>query len=136
MTEKNKQRRYKPGFWAVSSMLAILLLIVLPLITLTYISDSYALVETTEKADIDSAVKIKKIARQLYGDLINPSSSQRSEITISQNEINGIIALAMRGFKGFKGRANVTPIGIKAAFTLLYKPDNNHRPITKRLSCQ
>ncbi len=117
MSRKNKQRSYKPGFLAVIGIIALLIFIVIPLMTLTYISDSYALVKETEKVDASSAVKIKKIARQLYGDLINPSSSQRSEITISQNEINGIIALAMRGFKGFKGRANVTPIGIKGAFT-------------------
>ncbi len=123
MSKKNKQRSYKPGFWTVSSILIILIFIVIPLITLTYISDSYALVEETENVDTDSAVKVKKIAKQLYGDLINPSSSQRSEITISQNEINGIIALAMRGFKGFKGRVNVTPIGIKGAFTF-YVPKN------------
>ncbi|MCF6339034.1 MAG: hypothetical protein L3J84_14000 [Gammaproteobacteria bacterium] len=123
MIRKNKQYRYKPGFLAVSGMVVILIFVVMPLITLTYISDSYALVKETENVDVDSAIKIKKIARQLYGDLINPSSSQRSEITISQNEINGIIALAMRGFKKFKGRVNVTPIGIKGAFTF-YVPQN------------
>jgi len=88
-----------------------------------YISDSYALVEETANVDTDSAVKAKKIAKQLYGDLTSPSSSQRSGLTISQHEINGIIALAMRGFKGLKGRVNVTPIGIKGAFTL-YVPQN------------
>ena len=123
MIKQNKQRSYKPGFWAISSITAILVFIVIPLTALTYISDSYPLVEKTANVDTDSAVKAKKIAKQLYGDLLNASSSQRSELTMSQNEINGIIALAMRGIKGFKGRVNITPIGIKGAFTF-YAPKN------------
>jgi len=123
MIIKNKQRSYKPGFLTITGIVVILIFVVIPLITLTCISDSYSLVKETENVDANSAIKIKKIAKQLYDDLINPPSSQRSEITISQKEINGIIALAMRGFKKFKGWVNVTPIGIEGAFTF-YVPKN------------
>lgn len=123
MARQNKKRNHKPGFLAIGSIIAILILIVIPSVLLIYISDSYALVKETANVDTDSAVKAKKIAKQLYTDMLDSSSPQRSELTISQNEINGIIALAMRGIKGFKGRANVTSIGIKGAFTF-YVPQN------------
>ncbi len=118
---KNKRHSYKLVFWVLG--ITIALFIVSPLMVLIYVSDPAALVEQTASVDIDSAAKANEIARQLYKDLVNPSSVQRSELTISQNEINGIIALAMRGINGFKGRVNVTPIGIKGVFSF-YIPKN------------
>ncbi len=120
-SRKNKSRNRKLFFGVVGITIAIF--IVTPLVVLIYISDSYALVEKTASVDVDSASKAKEIAKQLYGDLVNASSSQRSELMISQSEINGIIGLAMRGINGFKGRVNITPIGIKGAFSF-YVPNN------------
>ncbi len=115
--KQHKRLRHKTRFWIISTAIIILMFIAVPLAALTYISDSYALVEETATADTNSAAKAKKTAKQLYKDLMQPTSTQVSELTLSENEINGIIALAMRGIKGLKGRVNVTPIGIKSAFT-------------------
>ncbi len=120
---QNKRPRSKFTLFAISIAIAALLLIVVPSIFLTYLSDSYALVEETARVDANSADKARKIAKQIYGDLMGPASAQRYEITLSENEINGIIAIAARGIKGVKGRVNVTPFGIKGAFTF-YVPKN------------
>ena len=99
-------------------LIAILLFVVIPLVVLFNTIDSYPLVVKTEHVDIDSAIKAKNIALQLRREL-NDSvySEQRSKLTLSENEINGIIALGMRGIKRLKGRVNVTQYGIKGAFT-------------------
>lgn len=123
MTHKKKQCHRKPGVWTISISIAALILIAFPIIALTYISDSYALVEAAARVDTNSAVKAKKVAKQLYGDLMDGTSTQRAELALSENEINGIIALVTRGINGLKGRVNVTPIGIRSAFTF-YVPEN------------
>ena len=112
--KQNKQGRNKIIFWG----LGISVFIAIPLIVLSYAIDSYALVIATESINADSAGKAKIIAQQLRQDLINPDESlPYNQLTLSANEINGIIALGMRGIEGFKGHVNVTPVGIKIAFT-------------------
>jgi len=116
----HKQHNKKSRFLSIGSIASILMLLLItaPLMLLITISDSYALVEETEKLDSNNVIKAKQTAKQFYQELMNPASpTQRSEITISEDEINSIIALAMRGIEGLKGRMNVTPIGIKGAFT-------------------
>ncbi len=113
----NKQRRLF-SFLPAVFLITALLLVIIPLIALTSLSDTYALVEETASVDAHSAAKAKAVAKQLYGDLMDGDASQHAELVLSENEINGIIALAMRGIKGFKGRVNVTPFGIKGAFTV------------------
>lgn len=103
-------------FWSIAFL--ILLLIVIPLATLASISDSRALVKEAASADTTSAVKAKKVAKQLYKDLMDGKSSQRSTLVLSEDEINGIVALSTRGISGLTGRVNVTPLGILGAFTL------------------
>lgn len=132
MTRKqHKQNRSKIVFWGIAA--AISVFIVIPLIVLSYAIDSYALVVSTASVDADSAGKVKMIAQQLHKDLNDPEASlQRKQLALSENEINGIIALGMRGIKGFKGRVNVTPIGIKIAFTfaLPLNPFGNYINLT------
>lgn len=118
MTEQQqKARGYKVGFWGVSAIITTLIFVVCPLVFLYFICDSYALVEETESIDIGSVAKVKNIAKNVYSDLMAPGSAERSEITLSESEINSIVALTARGIVGLKGRVNVTPVGIKAAFT-------------------
>jgi len=121
---QNKRPRSTFTLFIISIAIAALMLIVVPLVVLTYLSDSFALVEETARVDASSADKARIIAKQIYSDLMGSSApAQRYEITLSENDINGIIAIAARGIKGVKGRVNVTPFGIKGAFTF-YVPKN------------
>jgi len=112
-----KQNNKKATFWGVFAAILALAFIATPLLTLTYISDSDALVVQTARVDAASAANAKRVAKQLYKNLQNPTSVQRYQLTLSEDEINGIIALVMRGINGLKGRVNITPIGAKGAFS-------------------
>ncbi len=122
MTRKQpKHSRSKIVFWWIGA--AITVFIIIPFIVLSYVIDSYALVVSTANVDANSAGKLKMVARQLRNDMTHPEASmQHTRLTLSENEINGIIALGMRGISGFKGRVNVTPIGVKIAFTFEIPP--------------
>ena len=125
------QSRRKTVFFGIG--VATSVFIVIPLVVLSYAIDSYGLVMSTVSVDAESAGKLKMVAKRLLKDLNDPEASmRRTRITLSENEINGIIALGMRGIKGFKGRVNVTPIGIKIAFTfeLPLNPFGNYINLT------
>lgn len=108
-------------FWSIAT--AILLFILVPVMTIAYISDSRALVVEVATVDTKSAIKAKNVAKQLYRDLMNGNSNRSSTLRLSEDEINGIVALGTRGLPRLKGRVNVTPLGIKGAFTINV-PDN------------
>jgi len=91
--------------------------------TIAYISDSRPLVVEVATVDTKSAIKAKNVAKQLYRDLMNGNANRGSTLRLSEDEINGIVALGTRGLPRLKGRVNVTPLGIKGAFTF-YVPDN------------
>jgi uncharacterized protein YfiM (DUF2279 family) len=113
--------RQKMGFRKIffsGIAIAIFLFIFIPLTILAFISDSRALVEEAATVDTNSAINAKKVAKQLYKDLRDGKSDQRSTLTLSEDEINGIVALGTRGVPRLKGRVNVTPLGIIGAFTL------------------
>ena len=120
--KKHKPARNKKVIWVIGAIVSVFIFI--PLIFLSYAIDSHALVIATENINANSAGKAKKIAQQLRQDLINPDESlPYNQLTLSADEINGIIALGMRGIEGSKGRVNVTPIGIKVAFTFELPPN-------------
>jgi hypothetical protein len=98
--------------------IAVLLFILIPLIALVSISDSRALVEEAATVDTKGAIKAKQVAKQLYKDLLDGKSGQGFTLTLSEVEINSIVALGARAVPGLSGRVNVTPLGIKGAFTL------------------
>lgn len=56
-------------FWSIAT--AILLFILVPIMTIAYISDSRALVVEVATVDTKSAIKAKNVAKQLYKDLMN-----------------------------------------------------------------
>ena len=118
---RQKKGFRKKLFWSIST--AILLFILVPIMTIAYISDSRALVVESATVDAKSAIKAKNVAKQLYRDLMNGNSNRISTLKLSEDEINGIVALGTRGLPRLKGRVNVTPMGIKGAFTLNV-PDN------------
>lgn len=120
--KQQKRQRNRIVIWVIGFVISIF--VVIQLITISYAIDSYALVVETANVDVNSAIKAKKVALQLRKDLNESTTSmQRSSLRLTQNEINGIIALGMRGIKRLKGRVNVTPFGIKGAFT--FKLPNN-----------
>lgn len=106
----------KAFFWVVWAVISIAILT--PLIALIAISDSYALVEESAVIDTNSAIKAKSSAKQLYKDLMDGKSDQRATLILSEDEINGIVALVTRGMSRVTGRINVTPLAILGAFTL------------------
>jgi uncharacterized protein YfiM (DUF2279 family) len=79
-------------------------------------SESEPAVTSVAEADTNAAIKAKKIALQIRSDL--RSRKKEASISFSQQDVNGLIALAMRGMKKFQGRANTTPIGIEGAFSI------------------
>ena len=120
---RTRQRKgfRKKLFWSIAVVLFLFILV--PIMTIAYISDSRALVVESATVDTKSAIKAKNVAKQLYRDLMNGNSNRISTLKLSEDEINGIVALGTRGLPRLKGRVNVTPIGIKGAFTLNV-PDN------------
>lgn len=124
MTNQQVKRPHSKRIYLWGGLaIAVSIFIIAPIASLIYISDNYALVEKAARIDARNAAKAKDVAKQIYTDLMDGSPTQRREITLSENEINGIFALAARGIPGSKGRVNVTPLGIKAAFTF-YAPKN------------
>ncbi len=96
----------------------ILLITTTPILLIFLASDSHSLVEETATINANSATKAKQIATNVYNNLTHRNTSYLFKTRLTENDINGIIAMTMRGFKGLKGRINVTPMGIKGAFTL------------------
>lgn len=112
---KGKKRRVSWLFGSVAFLL--LIMAVTPVFVLFLITDSHALVEETATVKANSAVKAKEIVKTVYANLTDAEASGVSKLTLSEDEINGVIALAMRGVKNLKGRVNVTPAGINSAFS-------------------
>jgi hypothetical protein len=100
------------------SLLAIIviLFLVVPFILLLMASESEPAITSVAEADTSAAVNAKKIALQLRDDI--RSKKSESSISFSQQDVNGLVAIAMRGINRFKGRVNTTPIGIEGAFSV------------------
>ncbi len=105
----------------VASVLFVGGLLLFPLVFLAMMGESTAAVTAVEKADSYAAVRAKRLAQQLRHDLVSDASE--AAITVSQEDVNGIIAIAMRGAKRLQGRVNVTPQGIEGAFAI-HMPQN------------
>lgn len=108
-------------FWSI--FVLILFLVCVPVLMLALISDSRAQVEETATIDTNSAIVAKGVAKQLYKDLMDGNSDQASTLSLSEAEVNGIIAMGRRVFPGMQGRVNITTLGVIGAFTL-YLPNN------------
>jgi hypothetical protein len=79
-------------------------------------SESAPAVTSVAEADTNAAVKAKKIALKLRDDI--RSKKKEASISFSQQDVNGLVAIAMRGMNRFRGRVNTTPIGIEGAFSI------------------
>jgi len=113
----DKSRGRKPGFWIISTTFLVLILLIIPVGLLISISSPQALVVKTSQVDVDSAVSARRTARQFYRGLIRPLG-QHSTITLSEAELNDLIALASRGIDGLKGKVRLSPTGFSIDFTV------------------
>lgn len=102
-------------------VLSVGVIFLLPLVLLVMVSDSEAVVTSVEKPDSQAAVKAKRLASQLRRELV--SDADEATVTVSQQEVNGVIAIAMRGVRRLRGRVNMTPVGIEGAFSI-HVPQN------------
>jgi len=118
MTHKlDKPRNRKPGFWSISAIVLLLMLVIIPAGLLISFSSSQALVVETTQVGVDSAVDAKRIAQKLYHGLKRPVG-RSSSISLSEKELNGVVALAARSIDGLEGRVKISSSGGKADFTL------------------
>ena len=117
ITDQQKLSRKKVTFTVVA--LLLFLLLISPILLLLLASESAPAVTSVATADTNAAVRAKKIALKLRSDLT--SDAEEASISISQQDMNGLIAFAMRGVKQFQGRVNATPIGIEGAFSIYAK---------------
>ena len=110
----------------LTTLAVVLLLLLSPLVLVILASESTSSVTAVATADTNTAVRAKSIARKLRSDL--KSDKEEASISISQQDLNGLIAFAMRGIDGFQGRVNATPLGIEGAFSvhILKNPINRY----------
>jgi len=121
--QNNSQQRRSRKKAIIVSVVAFIFfaLLLSPIILLLLASESEPAVTSVAEAETNAAIKAKEIALKLREDLV--SDAEEASISISQQDLNGLIAIAMRGMKQLQGRVNTTPIGIEGAFTI-HVPQN------------
>lgn len=92
-----------------------------PAILLLTISDDHALVKTSSEIDSQTIARVKRILKQLeYASRFNRLSS----LTISEQDLNGSLALAARGIKHINGQAEISAsTGTMLTFSI-HTPEN------------
>ncbi|PIE43751.1 MAG: hypothetical protein CSA50_03890 [Gammaproteobacteria bacterium] len=120
------EKRTKKGFlknilFGVALLIGVLICVLL--IALAKIISHDPLVAEIAEVNTESAVQAKRVAMQLYQDLLNEDLSKEERqrqftLQLSAQDVNGIVALATRGFPRLKGRVNIAPLAIIGAFTL------------------
>lgn len=88
----------------------------MPVVFIARISASSSIVLEVGSLDTSSSEQAKALAIRLRDKVI--STSTLEEFSATQDEINGLIRLAMRGIPRMAGRVNVTPSGLEAVFSL------------------
>ncbi len=115
------KREKKPFRWGRYLLLAILML-PLAVVFLAYrASENQPLVIESHPLDTDAAVRLKKLAQEIKHKVL--STDEIASITITQKDINGLIALATRGISRLHGHANITPWEAQGTFSL-FLPEN------------
>lgn len=120
MKKLNKKRTIQKflRIFFLSTTFVVLLIVISLLITTVAIVDDQPLVVDAAELNTDSAIQAKIVAMQLYGNLQGGETNQQFTLKLSEENINGIIALATRGLPKIKGRVNITSVAIVSAFTL------------------
>jgi len=107
--------------WRKILVVVIIALLITPIVLIARISSPSSVVLETGSLDVTSSANAKALAVRLKDKVL--SSSNLEEFSATQDEINGLIQLAMRGFPRLAGRINVTAWGIEVAFSL-HLPEN------------
>lgn len=93
----------------------------MPVMFIARISASSSIVSEAGLLNASSSEQAKAIAIRLRDKL--RSTSTLEEFSATQDEINGLVQLAMRGIPRLAGRINVTPWGLESGFSL-HVPEN------------
>jgi hypothetical protein len=107
--------------WPKIVAILVILLLAMPIVLVARMSASNSLVLEGESLDTSSSVQAKNLAIRLRDKVL--STSDLEEFTANQDEINGLIQLAMRGIPRLAGRVNVTPWRLVGVFSL-HVPEN------------
>ncbi len=121
MSAAGRKKRF--GFWHTSLILIVLAVIFLPIGLLCAISDSRPLVTESAKINSNSAIKARRIAKQFYRGLMRPASVPSSKITLSEVDLNEVLALTVRGIRATKAQARINSDGLTGNITL-HLPQN------------
>jgi len=117
------ERRKRFGFWRFSLIVLTLALILLPIGILSAISDATPLVTESAKIDSNSAIKARRIAKQFYRGLMRPALAPGSKVSLSESDLNEVLALAVRGKGAAKAQARIDSNGLTGNLSL-HLPQN------------
>lgn len=107
--------------WRKLLLIVVILLIIAPVVLIARISASSSVVAEVGSLDASSSAQAKALAVRLRDKVL--STSDVETFSATQDELNGLIQLAMRGFPRLVGRVNVTPWGLEMALSL-HVPEN------------
>ena len=96
----------------------VIAILAIPLTGLYLASDSYSLVHQGATVETGNVIKAKSIAKSLYSNLVNGPNNQTYSMTMSEDDINSVIGLVIRGIPRLNGRANVSKFGIIIALSM------------------
>lgn len=102
-------------------LVVVVFLIFMPVVFIARISASSSIVLETGSLDTSSAEHAKALAIRLRDKVLSTSTLEAFSAT--EDEINGLIQLAMRGVPRLAGRVSVTPLGLEGGFSL-HVPEN------------
>jgi len=128
-------RRKRFGFWRISLIVLPLAFILLPIGILSAISDFTPLVTESVKIDSNSAVKARRIVKQFYRGLMRPASAPSSKVSLSEIDLNEVLALAVRGIRAAKAQARIDSNGLtgKLSLHLPQNPFGNYINVTANI---
>ncbi|QYZ66460.1 MAG: hypothetical protein OI74_08225 [Gammaproteobacteria bacterium (ex Lamellibrachia satsuma)] len=115
------KREKKPFRWGRYLLLAVLILTLAVVFFAYRASENQPLVIESQQLNTDAAVRVKKLAQEIRHKI--QSDDEIASITITQKDINGLIALATRGIGRLHGHANITPWEAQGSFSL-FIPEN------------
>jgi hypothetical protein len=120
ITELNTSKK-RVFTWRQMVLVVLVFLIIMPVVFIARMSASSSIVLETGSLDTSSAEHAKALAVRLRDKVL--STSTVAKFSATQDEINGLIRLAMRGIPRLAGRVNVTPLGLEGRFSL-HVPEN------------
>lgn len=102
-------------------LLVVIVLLITPVVFLARISASSPVVAAAGTLDVTASTQARALAVRLREKVL--STSDLETFSATQDELNGLVQLAMRGFPRLAGRVNVTSWGLEVALSL-HLPEN------------